>query len=232
MFFRMHLMDQLNIQYDNDDKVPIFYALGIPNLDLVKYVISKHLKTKPTDVCKDNTEETTKIKLFAEYFGGHRLSETTIDKIFADTLNELYAEKFDGYLSPKKWSSCHHNIFLPEICLFKPKNVLTFISQTDYILLPKIGGAIQDDWIPPWNSHAYITPLSIEDFNKERLAKLTKMKWDKPIEFDDEGKIKWPNYIELTKNSIDKMFDTVNDKNNEQQTGGKKRVSRKQIKSK
>jgi hypothetical protein len=213
MFFRMHLMDQVNMNYTNDEKIPVFSALGIPNLELVKYVIDKYLKEKPKDACKEI--DALETKLFAEYLGGHRLSEYTIDEIFANTLQKLYEDKFDGYISSLNWPTCHHKNFPPEICLFKPKQILTFISQVNYIpLTSKKGGTKKNKikkWTPPFDSHKEFNTESVEEFNEKRKAELKKFEWNKPLKYDEEGQIKWPNRDEFTKHNFDRKFMKVDD---------------------
>jgi hypothetical protein len=210
-FFRMHLLDQVNMNYKNEDKIPVFSAIGIPNLELVKYVINKYFKEKPIDACKENDLET---KLFAEYLGGHRLSEIKVDEIFAETLESIYKNKFDGYISTLNWSSCHHKNFPPEICLFKPKQVLNFVKQVKYIPSKLEGGSKlkkeedNNEFVPAWDSHAY-SKETTEEYNERKKIELLKYKWNKPLEYDEDGMIKWPNHIEFSKFIFDQKFDKV-----------------------
>lgn len=211
MFFRMHFIDQINLRYikNADTKIPIFSAIGFPSLDLVQYVINKHLQYKPANSCSGNSSEASEIKLFAEYLGGHRLSESTIDKLFADAMEIVYGDRFDGYISIMNWHTCHHNTFPPEVCLFKPKQVLRLMDQVSCKPKSRIakGGTVQEDWVPPWDSHALQPEINIHEYNKMVEADLTERGWTKPLKYDEDGKIIWPNNDEVIQCTLDGLFE-------------------------
>ena len=214
MFFRMHLMDLINMNYLNDDKVPIFSAIGIPNLESIQYVIDTRFKDKPINSCTDLTSDLTKkMKLYAEYLGGHRLSETATDKIFAATLQTFYGKKFDGYISPLNWATCYHKNFPPEICLFEPKNILRYTGNENYIPL-SIGGMQTNGsvkppniWSTPWGSWDSHNCVFEEDYNTRMINQLKKLNWKKPLVYDENGKLIMPDMNEITKNTINSLFD-------------------------
>jgi hypothetical protein len=213
MFFKVHFIDKINMFYRNEayseDKIRLFSTLGIPDLGSVNYVINKYFTEKPKYMCHDPmSEDTQKIKLFANYLGGHRLSEYTMDAFFAEKLKELYGHEFDGYISPIDWSSCFHGALPAEICLFRPFRSVKLIGKYNPSKNVKKGGKKDgDDWTPPWDSHNYVDNETIEDYNKRKLIELRRIGYLRKIKYDEEGRLVWPLYDELIDGINDNLFE-------------------------
>jgi hypothetical protein len=203
MFFRLHFVDKVNMLYKgdsfNEDKIKLFSVLGIPDLHSVNYVVNKYFTQKPTYVCKDSTsEDTKKIMLFAQYLGGHRLSEYNMDKFFAETLKELYGQTYDGYIAPLDSVSCFHKVLPSEICLFRPFRSVKLLGKHNANKAVKKGGKQEnEDWIPPWKSHNFIDIETIEDYNTRKLIKLRGLGYLRNVTYDEEGRLDWPPYEEV-----------------------------------
>lgn len=119
--FRIDFMERLYEYFkgkDVDDvecrrtKAMCIIALGIPNLEIQYSMINKYITNPPRPELDENIVADTSL------FMGHRLSETTIDREFANTLKELYASDYDGYIQEYRIASCWMNSFPPEICVF------------------------------------------------------------------------------------------------------------------
>jgi hypothetical protein len=86
-----------------------------------------------------------------------------------------------------------------------------FVLTWDSHAYSKILSTDKDEFVPTWDSHAYSKILSTEEYNEIEFAELKKHNWDKPLKYDEDGRVIWPNCNELTKNTIDKKFDTISE---------------------
>jgi hypothetical protein len=66
------------------------------------------------------------------------------------------------------------------------------------------------EFIGGWDSHAYNTE-TVEEYNERKRNQLKKYEWNKPLEYDEEGKLKWPNIDEFTKHNFDRKFIKMDD---------------------
>jgi hypothetical protein len=64
-----------------------------------------------------------------------------------------------------------------------------------------------DDFIPPWNSHNYEDNETLQEYNKRKTEELISFGWNKPIEYDENGYMIWPNIDKLQEVINDNMFD-------------------------
>jgi hypothetical protein len=216
MFFRFDFIDKINMAYPNDifseDKIQLFSVLGIPDLNSLNEVVDKYFKNKPEFKCRNSTDnETKKIKLFAAYLGGHRLSEYSIDRFFAEKLKELYGQEFDGYIAPLDWVTCFHGKLPSEICLFRPTKSVRLVGKYNKDKNnknSKKGGNKLDDWTPPWDSHNYVDTETTEEYNQRKLVELRKMGYLRDVVYDEEGELVWPNYEELMDGIQNSRFDS------------------------
>jgi hypothetical protein len=213
MFFKLHFIDKINMLYINEpyseDKIKLFSTLGIPDLGSVNYVVNKYFTDKPKYMCQDPAyEDAKKIKLFADYLGGHRLSEYIIDAFFAETLKKLYGQEFDGYISPIDWASCFRVALPSEICLFRPFRSVELIGKHNPNRNIKKGGKKDNNnWTPPWNSHNYVDTETTEEYNSRKLIELRRLGYFRKVKYDEEGRLEWPLYDELIDGINDGIFD-------------------------
>jgi hypothetical protein len=196
LFFQMDFTDRINKKYGGKDEKGLLAlaSVGLPSLKAQQNILTH----QPGDC---NTETTSTI--LAEYFNGkHRYSfqigDTMIDIFLINELLDFYPQ-FDGYIVPNNWPSCFHSgFFHKEVCVFKPRNTLKYISS----IVTNQKGGLKKVARRKTSKGGNLCGDPREDITIDQMNEITKdsfraIGWTGPELYDEDGFIRRPTMDEI-----------------------------------
>ena len=161
--FHIDYMDRLSSLYPGKDHIGL-------DINKVKGLIPLGLIDLPSQIKNLNfigingSLDETKWDSILEYSSNnllnrHRFSDHGLDTNFVSILEQIYGEKFHGYISPIQWPTKLHGYFFPrELCIFKLGNG---VNEVTLHKRPTSGGANEDT-----NRFCNMIDTSNIDYNK------------------------------------------------------------------